>query len=154
MPNIFHQILIQASRATVYEAITTPEGLAGWWVPNVKAQPQEGFVNEFSTPEGTNYMRVVQLRPDRRVEWECLNLDDAWTGTRVVFELDDHGDFTRLNFRHNGYAEEDDLYATCNFHWARHLMLLKTLCETGRTALDPQEEQRQRDAVFLGRATG
>ncbi|MFD2515407.1 SRPBCC domain-containing protein [Pontibacter locisalis] len=152
MANIYHQVLIHASCATVYEAITTQKGLSEWWIADCKVKPEVGFVNEFHTEGHANvYMKVLTLQPDSFVKWEGVESGDAWTGTHVTFALSEKSDFTCLDFKHTGYADEDELYATCNYHWARHLYMLKVLCETGFTLLDRKQEAKECLAVSVSR---
>lgn len=152
MANIYHQVLIQASCATVYETITTQAGLSKWWIASCKVTPVVGSVNEFTTEgHGTIYMKVLALKPHDFVEWECLEFDSVWAGTRVTYTLSDRGKFTCLDFKHTGYPAEDEMYATCNYHWARHLFMLKAFCETGVTLLDRKQEEKECRAVFEGR---
>jgi uncharacterized protein YndB with AHSA1/START domain len=153
MANIYHQVLIQADRQTIYEAVTTQSGLSRWWVADCSVKPEIGFVNEFRVAgHGSNKMKIRALQPDTFVEWECMNDEDDWTGTHLSFALSDRGDFTCLDFKHTGYPAEDEVYATCNFHWARHLTMLKTLCETGISQLDQERERSEVKAVHEGKA--
>ncbi|MDX5417691.1 MAG: SRPBCC domain-containing protein [Hymenobacteraceae bacterium] len=154
MANIYHQVLIQADPATVFDAVTTQQGLSGWWIADCSVKPEIGYVNEFQVEgHGTNKMKVLDLQPHTLVEWECLNENDPWTGTRLTFQLSRKGDFTCLDFRHTGYEAEDEVYATCNFHWARHLIMLKALCETGIGQLDQEQERGEVKAVHEGKAS-
>lgn len=92
-------------------------------------------------------MQVIELETDLYVAWKCLNLEDAWTDTEIHFALSTKGDYTCLNFKHIGYKEEDAIYATCNYHWARHLFMLKHLCETGHSLLKEEIEAAEIAAV-------
>ena len=153
MANIYHQVLIQADQKIVFDAVTTQDGLSKWWIQDCVVKPEAGVVNEFYvTGHGANYMKVLALQPYSFVEWECLNENDPWTGTHITFTISTKGDFTCLDFKHNGYAAEDEIYATCNFHWARHLSILKTLCETGMSTLNKEQEQAEVKAVHEGKA--
>ncbi|WP_299700878.1 SRPBCC domain-containing protein [uncultured Pontibacter sp.] len=150
MATIYHQVLIQADEHTVFEAITTQQGLSKWWIADCNVKPEVGFVNEFHMEgHGTNRMKVTALNPPTSVEWECLNVNDAWTGTRISFHLSRRGDYTCLDFKQSGYQSEDEVYATCNFHWARHLIMLKALCETGISMLDKEQERSEVKAVHV-----
>lgn len=153
MANVYHQVLIQANCATVFEAVTTQTGLSKWWIANCNVKPEIGFVNEFHTEgHGTNYMKVLALEPNSFTEWECTNTGTPWSGTRVTFTLSDKGDFTCLDFKHTGYPAEDELYAICNYHWARHLFMLKAFCETGIPLLDRKQEEKECKSVLDGKA--
>ena len=92
-------------------------------------------------------MEVRALTPNTFIAWKCLNENDAWSGTEISFELSEQSDFTCLDFKHSGYRQQDGLYATCNYHWARHLSMLKELCETGKPQLDQEKEEKEVAAV-------
>ncbi len=136
MANIFQRVDINASRQKIYDAITTQESQSKWWIPDCEVKPEIGFVNLFHiTNAMTNYMKVVDLKPNQRVEWLCLNENDEWSDTQIIFEITEHNWIHYLNFHHNGYKEETEFFATCSYHWARHLWMLKHLCETGQSVL-------------------
>ncbi|RIJ42374.1 SRPBCC family protein [Pontibacter oryzae] len=152
MATIYHQVLIQASREAVYEAVTTQHGLSKWWIQDCTVKAEKGFINEFRMAgHGTNLMEVLALQPPTFVEWRCLNKNDPWTDTHLTFEITTKGDFTCLDFKHMGYPNPDHIYATCNFHWARHLAILKIYCETGISTLNQTEEEQQVKAVLEGK---
>ena len=45
--DIVHSVDIETTPERLYEAIATQKGLAGWWTPQVKAEPTVGALNEF-----------------------------------------------------------------------------------------------------------
>ena len=148
MSNIYHQVLIKADKSKVYQAVTTQQGLSQWWIANCNLRPEVGYVNVFEVEGyGRNLMKVLALKPDTFVEWSCLNENDPWTGTHITFALSEKGDYTCRDFKHSGYAAEDEVYTTCNFHWARHLTMLKELCETGISQLNLEQERKEVEAV-------
>ena len=40
MPNIRHELLIEASPEKIYNAITSQEGLCAWWTPQASAKAE------------------------------------------------------------------------------------------------------------------
>src|SRR5690606_13481116 len=46
--SICHSLVIEAPVETVYKAITTQEGLAGWWTPETAAKPETGSILRFT----------------------------------------------------------------------------------------------------------
>lgn len=143
MADIYHQVLINASREKVYEAVTTWAGISKWWTRECTVRAEVGHINEFRTPDGTIRMKVLVLDPAAYVEWVCINDRGAWAGTHITFSLSDRGNYTCLDFRHMGFREAGEVYATCNFHWARHLFMLKEYCESGKNLLDSSHERRE-----------
>ena len=69
MAIIYHRIPIKASKPSVFEAITSQEGISQWWTSDCVVKPVVGFVNEFRFGAETHYrMKVVLLQPGRSVE--------------------------------------------------------------------------------------
>jgi predicted enzyme related to lactoylglutathione lyase/uncharacterized protein YndB with AHSA1/START domain len=134
--------MIRSEAAKIYDALTTQAGLSGWWTGDCVARPEVGSVSEFRFGGlSEDKMRVTALEPPRRVEWECIQSVPEWIGTRITFEIVRKGDLTFLNFRHEGYKEEGELFASCSFNWARALMSLRDLCETGKgSPFDPAKD--------------
>ncbi|MCO6438452.1 MAG: SRPBCC domain-containing protein [Phycisphaerae bacterium] len=133
MPHIRHLLTIDAPPEVVFRAVTTHEGLAGWWTRENVAEARVGAILEFKFGDHYhNKMRLTRLEADRRVEWECLQGDKEWVGTRFFFDLQDQNDKTLLRFGHDDWREVTDFYANCNTHWAHYMNSLKAYCETGR----------------------
>jgi uncharacterized protein YndB with AHSA1/START domain len=133
MADILHMLLIDAPVERVYRAITEQEGLAAWWTSQAVAEPVEGSIAKFAF--GDRYhtsMRVEGLDPLREVRWECIAGDEEWVGTKIVFRLEKKGDQTLLRFRHTGWREMTEFYASCNYNWGFYMRSLKVYCETGK----------------------
>ena len=134
MAIIFHILKIKVpDPEKVYEALTTSRGLAAWWTTKAEAIPEINTMATFHF-EGKyqKSMRVVELLPDRRVLWECMEGHPEWLGTTIAFEIEPVAGGTQLKFYHAGWEEETDLYANCNYHWALFLNSLKSYLETGK----------------------
>ncbi|MGW1895766.1 SRPBCC family protein [Streptomyces sp. NPDC002004] len=134
MRTILHVVVTKASRSALYEALTTQEGLAGWWTTGVSAMPVIGSVISFRfTGDFHPEMKIMKLDPDTEIDWICVGGHDPWDDARFVFGLSDLPDgSTRLRFRQE-YAQEpsDDAFGTDNFAWAHALVSLRRYAETG-----------------------
>lgn len=131
--SICHRLLIEAPAEQVYAALTTQEGLAGWWTPETVAKPEVDSMLRFSFgPDYFKEMQVVALIPYSRVEWRCLKASEEWIGTTLTFELEPHAKGTVLFFRHDGWAAYTKEFASCTYDWALFFRSLKFLCETGK----------------------
>ena len=132
MPDIKHYLIIESSPQKVYEAITTKHGFANWWTPKTKIVNKTGDINIFDF--GNRYhneMKIIDLQPNKRVEWECLVGDKEWIGTKLIFELEEKDNETILRFTHSNWKAETDFFASCNFEWGYYMRSLKSYCETG-----------------------
>ena len=155
MPNIHHEVLIGATAERVYDAITSQEGLSAWWTPGTSAKAEVGSVARF--PFGPNYhkeMKILELKPDELVKWNCIAGDAEWIGTTLTFmlregdkrslkndryelggQLEQQRDFekgTLLTLHHDNWREYTAMFAECSYTWAQFLRSLKLLCETGK----------------------
>jgi len=151
MATVHHQLWIQAPAAKVYAAIATAEGLSRWWGPHDSTETEAGLVvsHDPGPQHGRVRLRVLDRRPDRRVEWECISTHphsspaSAWTGTHFIWEISERsnvvdqsgfgrdGDrITVLDFRQTGYDERSEFFGRNNFAWAGVLGNLKQVCES------------------------
>jgi uncharacterized protein YndB with AHSA1/START domain len=136
MPEILHQLLVRGAPTAVYEALTTPAGLATWWTHDVTGDPAVGKVLEFGFNHRTTVLRmqVAALQPEHRVEWHCLGGQPEWENTHVSFTLTAVPEGTIVRFHHSRWLWRDGILAQCSFDWARYLLSLRTLVETGAGA--------------------
>jgi uncharacterized protein YndB with AHSA1/START domain len=136
------RLVLDADPATVYAALTTPEGLRGWWTQDCDVATAVGDTIHFRF--GPNYkdMQIERLEPGRSVQWLCtrahiaagqLTRRDEWVGTRVLFSLSPiAGGKTRLDFEHIGLVPEMDCYELCSGGWQYFLSSLQQYAGTGR----------------------
>ncbi len=139
MSDILHRIGAVAAPDEVYRALTTLEGLAGWWTQDVAGDEEVGGVLRFRFPQGGFDMRVVEKRPARLVRWEVVDGPQEWVGTTVQFELKREDDYTIVLFRHEGWREPVEFMSHCSTKWATFLMSLKNLVETGKGEPAPHD---------------
>jgi uncharacterized protein YndB with AHSA1/START domain len=131
MTEIRHNVVIKATPEEVYKAVTTQDGLGSWWCKQTTAKPELGFVNIFAFGKIINEMKVTELIPNKRVEWQCFNSIEEWIGTNISFELEEKDGRTILRFSQAGWRAVTDTFADCNYNWALFMKSLKSLCETG-----------------------
>jgi uncharacterized protein YndB with AHSA1/START domain len=131
MADIRINVTIKTAPKNVYSAVTTQEGLAGWWNKQAIAKPEVGFVNVFTFGQYRNEMEVIELSSDKKVEWKIIDSIDEWVGTHVSFDLQEKGGNTVLRFAHSGWKSVTDTFAVCTYDWSKFLASLKSLCETG-----------------------
>lgn len=133
MTSIKHDLVINASAEKVYKALTTKNGVAGWWTPDTVIGKNVGDKNEFNFgSKYHNLMTIKELTSNKRVEWFCEIGDKEWIGTRLVFEIEKQDNNSFIRFTHDDWEEETDFFASCNYHWGYYLRSLKQYCETGK----------------------
>ena len=140
MADIVHRIGVEnGSPQRVYDALTTLDGLSGWWAEKTAGDTAPGGVIEFRFGPGGIDMRVVELDPGRLVRWEVVGGPEEWIGTEVRFDIRQDGDWTIVLFRHEGWREPVEFMSHCSTKWATYLVSLKQLLETGTGAPDPRD---------------
>ncbi|SCE80943.1 SRPBCC family protein [Micromonospora mirobrigensis] len=140
MAEILHRVGATAAAEKVYDALTTRDGLAAWWTTDTTGDVAVGGTIRFRFGEPGGFdMKVLDQRPNERVEWEVTDGPAEWIGTRVVFDLKRAGDWTIVLFRHEGWAEPVEFMYHCSTKWATFLVSLKQLVETGAGAPHPHD---------------
>ncbi|QJB35898.1 SRPBCC domain-containing protein [Chitinophaga oryzae] len=134
MANILHRIGIKTpSMDEVYRALTTRDGLAGWWTTDTRGEGDQAgntVIFRFGT-DGFD-MKVTNLQSPGLVEWEVVDGPQEWIGTTIRFGLKQEGDYVILLFKHLDWKEPVEFMHHCSTKWAVFLMSLKSLVETGK----------------------
>lgn len=139
MADIRHRVGIRSSLDQVYRALTTREGLAGWWTNDTRGETTVGGVLEFRFGAGGFDLKVLELDPGRRVVWEVVDGPAEWLGTTVRWELRQEGDFAIVLLTHQDWKEPVEFMHHCGTKWGVFLLSLKSLVETGTGAPDPHD---------------
>ncbi|SHN31792.1 Uncharacterized conserved protein YndB, AHSA1/START domain [Duganella sacchari] len=140
MQHFQHSILIDATPATVYAALTTLHGLRGWWSEDCDS---DGDTIHMRFGQVHKDFRVTSAQPEREVRWLCSSTPgearctDEWVGTEPVFQLQCAGQGTRLDFEHLGLTPALSCYAMCEQGWHQYLESLRQYAVTGRGAPYP-----------------
>ena len=138
MADILHRVGTTAARDTVYQALTTVDGLAAWWTTDTEGSGEDLLRFRFGDVGGFD-MKVLELQPDTRVRWEVVDGPEEWVGTTVTFDLKQEGEWTVVLFAHEGWREQVEFMNHCTTKWGLFLMSLKSLVETDTGAPHPHD---------------
>ncbi|WP_410565857.1 SRPBCC family protein [Amycolatopsis sp. cmx-4-61] len=140
--DILHRIGVHnATPDNVYTALTTIDGLAGWWTEKTEGETGIGGVIGFRFIPGGFDMKVLELDPGRLVRWEVVDGPPEWIGTTIRWDLEQRDDYTIVLFKHEGWREAGEFMHHCSTKWASYLLSLKQLVETGEGAPSPRDVQ-------------
>jgi uncharacterized protein YndB with AHSA1/START domain len=144
MANIAHRVGIRSSSDTVYKALATREGVAGWWTHDTTGDGHAGGTLEVRFTSGgveigAMEMQVLQDQPAELVLWRVVEGPPEWIGTTIRFALKQDGEHCIVLFRHEGWKEQDEFMHHCSTKWAIFLMSLKSLVETGEGQPSPHD---------------
>jgi hypothetical protein len=132
-------ILVDQSPSEVFVAVNN---VRGWWQGEIDGSSTK-LNDEFSyRMKDIHYSRqkLVEVIPDQKVVWSVtessLNFisdKHEWTGTRIVFEISEINNKTKLRFTHVGLVPDVECYEGCSFAWGRLIQeSLFNLITTGK----------------------
>jgi uncharacterized protein YndB with AHSA1/START domain len=145
MVDIIHRVGIKAPLSKVYAALSTAEGVAGWWTKETRGNSKSGGALEvsFRDPNGQQIgkmaFEMTKLSPDKEVHWHFTSGPAEWLGTDVTFDLVRDGDYTVVLFGHRNWREAVEFTAHCSMKWATFLLSLRALLETGEGKPAPDD---------------
>src|SRR5580704_13947674 len=72
--DLIHRVGIEASPEKIYRAVTTEEGIRGWWTVDVKMDSRVGgkAVFGFMKHAVEFQMQIDTLTPGLLVQWTCI----------------------------------------------------------------------------------
>jgi uncharacterized protein YndB with AHSA1/START domain len=132
-PDYRADVTINAPLASVLAAVSTVEGLSGWWTTDTSGSPEVGGELRFTFSDGAAIMRVEDRTPALE-RWTCLGHSGQpeWAHTTVTFQLTETGPAaTRLRFTHGGLHPQLDCYGHCSAGWSYLMGSLASYAETG-----------------------
>lgn len=135
---------LAAPVATVYRALTSAEGLRGWWTEACEVGAAEGDTVAVHFGPVYKRMHIERLVANRTVRWHCVDANliapgvrdpREWVDTSLIFRLVAAApDRTTLHFEHLGLTPEVECYAICSAGWGQFLDSLRRYVETGTGA--------------------
>ncbi|MHB8622028.1 MAG: SRPBCC family protein [Sulfuricaulis sp.] len=125
MPDILHRVGINAKPERVFKALTTIDGLRGWWVAETAGDAGiDGTINF-----GFCQMQVIEAVPAQLVRWRCVQGPEEWLGTEVTFALVWKDEQTFILFKHADWKKPVEFMHHCSTKWATFLLSLRDLLE-------------------------
>ena len=140
MPDILHKVRVNhASKDATYKALTTLDGLSGWWTTDTTGDSRAGGVVKFRFGDGGFDMEVLEADPGGRLRWLVVDGPQEWIGTTIDWALKEDENGTVVLFKHQDWKEPVEFMHHCSTKWAMFLMSLKALVETGEGAPFPRD---------------
>ncbi len=114
MADIIHRVGIKAPLSKVYAALSTVEGIAGWWTQHTSGASKVGekigvrFHAADGKEIGSMNMEVKALDPNKKVHWCVTSGPEEWVGTDVIFTLSQQGEYTIVLFGHKNWRDANE----------------------------------------------
>jgi len=121
------EAVADAPREAVFAALTTLEGLGGWWMPDVSGSPEPGGEVTFHFDGDHVTMLVEHVEEPSLVVWRCTESTKfpEWVGTSIWFDLRARGaTSTVIRFRHVGLLPSCACYGECSGGWSHFVVSL------------------------------
>ena len=137
--DIRHDLQINATAQTIYAAVSTQEGISGWWSKDCQIGESEGAGSVLNfNKQGkivTMGFKTIVLSPNKRAVWECTeNANPAWIGTQVITEITENEAGCQVAFAHANFDEKWKGQASFEMTkggWEHFIKSLVSFCETG-----------------------
>jgi uncharacterized protein YndB with AHSA1/START domain len=126
------EITVPATRAEVWKAFSTSEGLSTWLAPNSNVELKRGGEWMVHFPGGsTGGGNIVSFIPEKEIVISALAPDQFPTvraqRTTARFELEDHGKGTVVRLTQTGWQDGDEWDRAYEYLTAGNAQLLATL---------------------------
>src|ERR671915_818215 len=91
MNEVITQFDVDAPTDTVWQALTTADGIRGWWTTQAEVPAGAGAVLRLRFPDAPISwdLRVDEAVENERLRWHCVGGPPPWIGTDVLFRLAD-----------------------------------------------------------------
>ncbi|MDQ6418759.1 SRPBCC domain-containing protein [Paenibacillus sp. LHD-117] len=100
LPDVVQEVVIGAPVNKVWEAVSTSEGIAAWFMPNDFQAELGNVFHVDAGPFGKSRCEVVELDPPKRLAFKW---DKDWT---VTFQLEEVEGGTKFTLTHGGWDED------------------------------------------------
>ena len=126
---IHHAMMVHNKPDRLYEALTRQSDLQVWMGAPTLAKPEVGSTIKFQFDQGqrTLKMEVTRLEAGKQVQWRVIQpvwpieaADQTVTWTLIPYESS-----TLVDFRMEGWPQDDDVYASVSYKWASFMVRLK-----------------------------
>jgi hypothetical protein len=134
MPDIKHMIPVAAAPGIVFPLVATAAGFAQWWAADVTEDKATGAVELGFFNRGTVYgLRPIQIAAPGKAHWRC-ETGKEWSGTRLLFDLEEQKGQTLLRFTHAEWQAETDYFISCTTAWGELMFRIKAAAEGKKPA--------------------
>ena len=132
-------ILVDKTPKQVFDAISN---VRGWWSEEIEGSTEklnDEFKYHFEDVHRCK-MKIIEFIPNEKVVWLVLDNyfkftkdKSEWTGTKIIFEIAQKGNQTRVRFTHQGLVPEYECFDVCKNAWTHYIQeSLLGLITTGK----------------------
>ncbi len=139
-------ILVNQNQATAFNAI---KNFRAWWSEEIEGntdQLNEVFFYHYKDIHLCK-IKLIEMVPDKKLVYQVLDnqfnfIEDKteWVDTKLIFEITNEGDKTKVQFTHEGLVPDYECYNVCFDAWTGYIQKsLYKLITTGKGEPNPLE---------------
>lgn len=140
-------ILVDQSPSKAFDAI---KNFRAWWSEEIEGstdQLNEEFFYHYKDIHLCK-LKLIEMVPDKKLVYLVLEnqfnfIEDKteWIGTKLIFDITQEDDKTKVNFTHEGLVPEYECYKVCNDAWSGYIKKsLYNLITTGKGEPNPKDK--------------
>ena len=132
MADVLFQVDVDAPRAKVLDALTTTDGITGFWTSRADVPKAVGelVTVEFAIAPKPFDLRLEQS-DESTVVWRSETFPPHWVvGTTIRWEVDERDGGSTVRFRHGSFGDDWETGAVA-YTWGQIMVALKRYAETG-----------------------
>ncbi len=128
-------IQVSADQETILRALTTTDGIEGWWSKQCEISDEVGGINTLHFIKEGQLIAMkfkVEVVEDHKVVWTCFeNANPVWVDTTLTWDFENE----EISFSHSGIDESwsgSPPFKATEEGWIHFMSSLKEYCETGK----------------------
>ncbi len=132
-------IVVDKTPAVAFNAI---KDFRAWWSEEIEGKTDvlnETFFYHYKDVH-LSKIKLIEIVPDKKLVYQVVANEfnftkdkTEWIGTKLIFDLMQEGDSTKILFTHEGLVPEYECYNVCNDAWTSYIQgSLKSLITTGK----------------------
>jgi len=148
--NFTTALLVDETPEEVFNAVNN---VRGWWSQEIEGDTDKlnaEFIYHYKDVH-ISKMKITEFVPGKRITWLVMenyfnftNDKNEWKGNKIIFEINQKGNKTELQFTQEGLVPAYECYDVCHDAWTNYIQKsLRSLIATGKGQPNPKGEEAE-----------
>lgn len=144
--NFTTTIWVDQKPVTAFNAI---KNFRAWWSEDIEGETDKLNETFFYHYKDVHLCKIklIEIVPDKKLVYQVVDNQfnftkdkTEWIDTKLIFDIAEEGDKTRVQFTHEGLVPEYECYLVCQDAWTSYIQgSLQNLITTGIGKPNPKE---------------